>query len=169
MKILFLHGLESGPHGSKYQALTWMFGAVTAPDCSGIRDAQQRLRIILHDLGAEREPFVVVGSSMGGLMAMLLHQSRPELVAGLVLCAPALHRPEAEPVDPATLPPTRVIHGRRDTVVPPETSLPFGDRLTLVDDDHRLSNSTAAILTAVFDIKLELLEGGVATARQHPS
>lgn len=156
MKILFLHGLESGPHGSKYQALTWMFGDVLAPDCSGIKDEWQRLDIIQQQLETEKEPVIVVGSSMGGLMALLLNQVNPEKVAGMVLCAPAIHRPEAKNLDVEKLPPTIVIHGRADTVVPFSCSAVFGKRLIAVDDDHRLSNSMPVILRAVFDIKLGL-------------
>jgi predicted peptidase len=156
MKILFLHGLESGPHGSKYQALTWMFGDVLAPDCTGVKDESQRLSIIQQALEAEKEPVIVVGSSMGGLMALLLHQASPDKVAGMVLCAPAIHRPAANNLDIEKLPPTIVIHGKADTVVPFDCSLIFEKRLIAVDYDHRLSNSMPDILKAVFDMKLKL-------------
>jgi len=156
MKIIFLHGLESGPHGSKYQALTWMFGEVLAPDCTGVKVETQRLLIIQQALEAETEPVIVVGSSMGGLMALLLNQANPDKVAGLVLCAPAIHRPAAKHLDVENLPPTIVIHGTADTVVPFSCSAVFGERLIAVDDDHRLSNSMPEILRAVFDVKLGL-------------
>ncbi len=157
MKILFLHGLESGPHGSKYQALKEIFDEVIAPDCSGIKDEIERLKIIQREIRHEDGQFLVVGSSMGGLMALLLQKAQPERVAGLVLCAPAIHRPAAGKLDLNNLPPTIVIHGTRDDVVPVEASQPFGNRLIKVDDDHRLSNSKKEILQAVFDIKLGLL------------
>jgi len=156
MKILFLHGLESGPHGSKYQALKEMFVEVLSPDCSGIKDETERLKIIEEEIHRETGPFLVVGSSMGGLMALLLQQRHPEQVAGLVLCAPAIHRPAAVDLDLNNLPPTIVIHGTQDDVVPIAVSLPFGSRLRKVEDDHRLSNSMTEILRAVFEIKLTL-------------
>jgi len=156
MKILFLHGLESGPHGSKYQALKWMFGDILAPDCTGVKDESQRLRIIQQQLETENEPVIVVGSSMGGLMALLLNQANPDKVAGMVLCAPAIQRPAAKNLDVATLPPTIVIHGTADTVVPFDCSAIFGERLIAVNDDHRLSHSLPSILRAVFDMKLGL-------------
>lgn len=156
MNILFLHGLESGPHGSKYQALQEIFGEVLAPDCTGVMDETERLKIIQREIGFKEGQFLVVGSSMGGLMALLLQKSNPERVAGLVLCAPAIHRPAATGLDLNHLPPTIVIHGTQDTVVPIEASLPFGKRLIKVEDDHRLSKSMADILRAVFDLKLTL-------------
>lgn len=158
MKILFLHGLESGPHGSKYQALKETFGEVLAPDCSGVKDEKKRLVIIQQEISRAGWPFLVVGSSMGGLMALLLQQENPGQVAGLVLCAPAIHRPSAKNLDLHKLPPTVVIHGTEDDVVPLEVSRPFGKRLIIVDDDHRLSKSMAEILRAVFEIKLQLSE-----------
>lgn len=156
MKILFLHGLESGPHGSKYQALKEIFGEVLAPDCTGVTAAAERLHIIQTAIHREDGPFLVVGSSMGGLMALLLQKANPQRVTGLVLCAPAIHRTAAEELDLNNLPPTIVIHGTRDEVVPLEASRPFGKRLIEVDDDHRLSNSMPEILRAVFEIKLTL-------------
>ncbi len=158
MKILFLHGLESGPHGSKYQVLRKVFGEILAPDCSGVKGEKERLTIIQREISREGGPFLVVGSSMGGLMALLLQKENQQQVAGLVLCAPAIHRPVATSLNLDNLPPTVVIHGTKDDVVPVEASEPFGDRLIKVDDDHRLSNSIGEILRAVFEIKLVLLD-----------
>ena len=156
MKILFLHGLESGPHGSKFMALKAEFGDILAPDCSGIKNEQERLKIIRRDIEKISTPLLVVGSSMGGLMALLLQQAEPEKVAGMVLCAPAIHRPEAQSLDFEKLPPTIVIHGTRDNVVPFQVSRVFGDRLIAVEDDHRLGNSLPAIINSVATLKERL-------------
>lgn len=160
MNIVFLHGLESGPHGSKYQALKKQFGDILSPDCSGIFDEQERLKIICAQLENDPGPFLVVGSSMGGLMALLLQQAQADKVAGLVLCAPAIHRPAAEGLDFGQLPPTTVIHGTKDDVVPFEVSKVFGDRLIAVDDDHRLGQSMAVILHAVKKLKNNIKQKG---------
>ena len=45
------------------------------------------------------EPAVVIGNSMGGLVAVMLAATRPERVSRLVLVSPALHRPLGTPVD----------------------------------------------------------------------
>ncbi|MDX2480973.1 MAG: YqiA/YcfP family alpha/beta fold hydrolase [Desulfuromusa sp.] len=159
MTLLFLHGLESGPHGTKYQALKKTFGSVISPDCSGIIDPQQRLQIIMETIKQSEEQFLVIGSSMGGLMALLLQQAAPERIAGMVLCAPALHRPAATGLSASTLPPTVVIHGRQDTVVPIAASRKFGCPLLEVDDDHSLKNSLTIILSEVAKLKNQLKKG----------
>jgi len=158
MKIMFLHGLESGPYGAKYQALRHRFGEVISPDCTGISDPIQRLKIILSTIEPSAEPVLVIGSSMGGLMALLLQQACPEKVAGLLLCAPALHRPAASGLTADSLPPTLIIHGRFDTVVPIETSRKFGAPLLEVDDDHSLKNSLTRIVAETVALKKQLEE-----------
>lgn len=149
MQLIFLHGLESGPHGAKYQALTKAFGRVISPDCSGISDPQRRLQIILAAIENIEDQLLVVGSSMGGLMALLLQQAVPERVGGLLLCAPALHRPAAAGLTAEKLPPALIIHGKQDKVVPIAASRKFGLPLLEVADDHSLKNSLEIIIAEV--------------------
>lgn len=156
MRLLFLHGLESGPHGAKYQALKKAFGTIISPDCSGISDPQQRLQIILEDIEQIEEQLLVIGSSMGGLVALLLQQAIPEQIAGMLLCAPALHRPAAEKLTATNLPPTKIIHGRQDMLVPIEASRKFGAPLLEVADDHSLKNSLSIIIEEVGRLKNRL-------------
>lgn len=153
MKLLFLHGLESGPHGAKYQALQAALGDVISPDCRGISDPQQRLQIILREIDHIQERLLVIGSSMGGLMALLLQQAVPQRIAGLLLCAPALHRPAAAGLTAENLPPTLIIHGGRDQVVPISASRQFGAPLLAVDDDHSLKNSLPLIVAETDKLK----------------
>ena len=94
-------------------------------------------------------------------MALLLNLASPVKVAGMVLCAPAIHRPAAKNLDFVKLPPTIMIHGTADIVVPFGCSSVFGERLIAVDDGHRLNNSTPEIQRAVFDMKLVLVNGEI--------
>ena len=153
MQLVFLHGLETGPYGKKYQALKQMFGPVIAPDCEGVKDPDKRLEIIKHTLIDEPGPFLVVGSSAGGLMALLLQQVDPR-VAGMVLCAPAIHTEAAAGLSCAGLPSTIIIHGIYDDVVPIDSSRCFGVPMLEVEDGHRLDNSIPLILLEVFRMKL---------------
>lgn len=141
--VLFLHGLESGPHGSKYRALVEEFGEVLAPDCEGVYDVGARYDLVEKATRGKRD-LLVVGSSFGGLMASLLASKHPERVAGYVLMAPALHNKWPEAVAKVDKVPEHavIIHGLDDDVVPVGASRKFAAkykvRLLEVADDHRL-------------------------------
>lgn len=167
MGVIFLHGKESGPNGSKIRMLGEAGWMVTAPDCQGIDDLEHRLTIARWALDAAQGPFALVGSSMGGLVAALLwSRVREEEVAarvlGVLLLAPALSWDEAAQIE-ACHPNTRILHGTRDDVIPVETSRAFAEEhgcsLTEVDDTHRLGNSHPQILA-----ELEALLGADAEA-----
>ncbi len=125
-RLVFLHGLESGPYGSKYQALKSLDPAIISPNCEGILDIPKRIEIIREALlGIDR--FILIGSSFGGLAAVLFADAiRAEnRVAGCLLCAPALAIEPGEispdPPQAIDIPPppnTIILHGNQDDVVP---------------------------------------------------
>lgn len=159
MKVLWLHGLESGPLGSKYDALVAAGYDVIAPDLRG-KNLAERV-IVAGALMEEHAPFVV-GSSYGGITALLAAKGCSKSLPGMVLCAPALTRTEA-PMRPVSelVPSCRVtiVHGRGDDVIPVEASREYasmhGVRLIEVDDGHRLSESCAEIVDALREIVME--------------
>ena len=146
MKILFLHGKESGPHGRKYQAIVDAGHQVVSPDLVGV-ELEGRVRIAQSIL--DREVFdVVVGSSLGGATAVKAIQRRQ--VGALVLCAPAVGYLDGTYTFPSN---TLVIQGIQDTVVTHQSVLAFclawNLRLVSVNDDHRLGNSREHILAFI--------------------
>lgn len=157
MKLLFCHGLESGPHGRKYHALVKAGHEVLSPDCRG-ENLAARVRRIVAAIVAARSPHLIVGSSFGGIAGLLaaIEVKRAGLtVPGLVLCAPALQirQPPADTTCLFCPARTTIVHGRHDEVIPIETSRSFardhGARLVEVDDDHTLARSLDVILHAV--------------------
>jgi len=169
-RLVFLHGLESGPRGSKYLALAAMqAGSVLAPDTEGIGDPSERLRAIEASL-AGLDRLLLVGSSFGGLMAVRFAAAHPDRVAGLVLCAPALHRAEWGPVPdvPAGLP-VRVLHGESDELVPlasvQEYCFRNGLPLRVVADGHRLAASLDVMIALVREV---VVEAGLRTQPIEP-
>jgi pimeloyl-ACP methyl ester carboxylesterase len=116
--------------------------------------------------GVTQGPLLLVGSSMGGWLALLAALARPARVAGLVLIAPApdFTRWGADiAMSPAFIAdgnangllhgpisiscPVRILHGQQDAAVPWQRSLELAEKLqstdvqlTLIKDgDHRLS------------------------------
>lgn len=156
--VVFLHGLESGPSGEKVDELTATFGTTqfSAPDCRGIADLEERITICLKHIKAIGQPVFLVGSSFGGLVAALIATRHPELVTGMVLCAPALHWTQAAEIDLTGIRAT-IIHGEQDDVVPIRASydfcLKFGAvRLVVVQDNHRLSRNSDLIAQTAWEM-----------------
>lgn len=152
MKVLFCHGLESEPHGSKYKALRNAGFDVDAPDFRG-KNLAERVDILTPFL---EDGMLVVGSSYGGLTAVLAAMQTSCQLLGMVLCAPALERKESPNLSPDELQvtaPTIIVHGTQDDVVPVEVSRRFAQKsgATLIEtmDGHRLHDSIDQIVQAV--------------------
>ncbi len=153
MNIYFLHGLESGPRGSKFVALQEKYPEIKTIDFQGILDPNERLNKALVEI-PEEEDVVLVGSSMGGLVSYMLEQSGKRKVRGMVLCAPALllYKGEVAPVSC----PTTVIHGTEDEILDFEATKilakKIGAKFVDVRDNHRLKGSITEILQSLVHI-----------------
>lgn len=152
--VVFSHGKESGPMGSKIQRLmaeAKRFGLNTfSADYRNCATASKRVTLLndtLKQLDALPQQIVLVGSSMGGYVSTVVANNLP--VAGLFLMAPALWMPAEEYTVQTYQPKTskvEITHGINDEVVPCENSIRFareheGTILHLVPDDHRLKAS----------------------------
>jgi hypothetical protein len=144
-RVLFIHGQESGPHGTKAQRLAERFTTSTPQmETSDFEGCVARQA----DEIARFQPDLVVGSSFGGAVAVALLQRGLWRGPTLLLAQAALElglRAEL----PAGVR-VWIVHGTRDDVVPPASSerlarsgSPGLVSLFLVDDDHRLSASVA--------------------------
>ena len=170
--VIFSHGKETGPWGTKIRRLAdvarssgWRVISVDYAALTGQLDApaDPRLQALLQLLATGLPPhsqLALVGSSMGGwVSAQAACHVRP---AGLFLLAPALgiaSYPSQWPdVDPRI--DIEITHGWADDVIPAQNSIAFAQRtnarLHVVADDHRLSQSLdvlcasfAAFLTRV--------------------
>ena len=145
-RVLFVHGQESGPQGTKARLLAEHFEALTPQ--MDTRDFEACVRQIAAAIDAFH-PDVVVGSSFGGAVAVALLQ-RGRWRGPTLLLAPAVVELGLPPRLPEGVPVT-IVHGTRDEVVPIAGSLslarsgsPEQVRLLEVPDDHRLSATTAS-------------------------
>lgn len=164
MDVLFCHGLEGSPEGTKVRAMRAAGISVDAPDFRGkvLGERIAQLAARLDALDPAR-PLLLAGSSYGGAVAAWTAMQRPGRFHGLLLLAPALHH--AEPPVPShaayrPVPiPTIILHGTRDTVVPLSASeayaarAPAGVDLRRVDDDHRLAASLPLIVAAIAELQ----------------
>ncbi len=157
MDVIFCHGLESGPQGRKYHALTGAGIELISPDFRGMVLAARvdKLVGILGELDAP----LLIGSSYGGITALcasIRHAAQGGEISAMLLLAPALARAEPPALTMTLTPPTSVsiIHGHRDEVVPIAVSRDFTSRypelvtLVEVDDDHSLAASIDHIVAA---------------------
>ncbi|MCS6948366.1 MAG: alpha/beta hydrolase [Steroidobacteraceae bacterium] len=150
--VVFSHGKESGPWGSKITALAETARsegyAVESIDYQGIDSPAQRIEKLVESCQGLRGDLVLVGSSLGGYVSLaaaaLLH------ARALFLMAPAIYLDGLPPLRTRAVDcPTAIVHGWRDAVVPVEHSIRFAREhaaaLHVVDDDHRLQNSIREI------------------------
>ena len=143
--VVFSHGKESGPWGTKISALAGIARAegyeVESVDYRGMDDPHARVTRLLAYCRDFQGRLVLVGSSMGGHVSAA--GSRLLRAAGLFLMAPAFYMPGFEDAtpEPAACPIT-IVHGWRDDVVPVATSIRFAREyaatLHVLDTDHRM-------------------------------
>lgn len=159
VRVQFIHGLESSPHGAKAHLFATNFTASTPamntkdfPSCVAVHEAEI----------AAFKPDVLIGSSFGGAVALeLLH--RGAWTGPTLLLAQAAFRIGSH----TSLPEGRVVwivHGTNDEVVDIDDSRQLARtgtsklvRLIEVDDDHSLHAMVAdgRLLDLVRDIAKE--------------
>jgi pimeloyl-ACP methyl ester carboxylesterase len=166
MRVVFLHGLESGASGNKAKRLRATHD-LTAPELptaearaflAGNADGQgwvlpeavaaKPFEVARAAVAAAR-PDVLIGSSFGGGLAARL-AAEGAYDGPLVLLAPAAAKLFAVTALPQRKGRVVVVHGRADEVVPSSDSVRLAEAsvcelaLWLVDDDHRLARSVEA-------------------------
>ena len=156
--IIFVHGLESSGHGFKGRFLKNVFPDILTPDFKKSNENLPMYELLdyrmaeLNSILLEKKPWVIVGSSFGGLMAVIFVLKNPKNVSKLILLAPfivsrKLKQNMFKPVDV----PVTVYHGKNDSIVPykpaRERARHFFTNLEyiIVDDDHRLHSTVTSI------------------------
>ena len=144
--VIFSHGQESGPWGTKIKAMATMVQelgcAADSIDYQGIADPGERVEKLIAECESLNDRLILVGSSMGGHVATA---AAAELsAAGLFVLAPAYYIEGYEDLTPAPPGmPICIVHGWHDDVVPVENSIRFASGckagLHLVNGDHRLT------------------------------
>ncbi|MFX1256979.1 MAG: alpha/beta fold hydrolase [Promethearchaeota archaeon] len=147
--IIFIHGLESSGKGFKGQLFKRVLPGCFTPNFIGsLEERMEQLILILKD----KEPWIIIGSSYGGLMGSLYTLKFPFKVSLLILLAPALTFPELNTTKFQSIDvPVVIYHGKKDNVVPMKNSRAIAEQLffnlkyNVVDDDHMLHSTVEKI------------------------
>lgn len=144
--VIFSHGQESGPWGTKIRAMAELAKskgcAADSIDYQGIADPTERVEKLIAEASGIDDRLILVGSSMGGHVATAAAERLK--AAGLFVLAPAYYVDgfEALTPEPPSMP-IAIVHGWHDDIVPVENSIRFARKcaatLHLVDGDHRLT------------------------------
>jgi predicted esterase len=150
--VIFSHGQESGPWGTKIRAMAELVREMGCEadsiDYQGIADPTERVEKLIAEAGPLDDTLVLVGSSMGGHVATAAAERLG--AAGLFVLAPAYYiegYEELTPTPPGM--PVCIVHGWHDDVVPVENSIRFASEckaeLHVIDGDHRLTDNITEI------------------------
>jgi len=150
--VIFSHGQESGPWGTKIRAMAELVKGLGCEadsiDYQGIADPTERVEKCVRECADIEGPLILVGSSMGGHVATAAADQLG--AAGLFVLAPAYFMEDFEDLTPA--PPSMpicIVHGWHDDVVPVANSIrdggSCGATLHIVDGDHRLTANIGEI------------------------
>ena len=144
--VIFSHGQESGPWGTKICAMAELARelgcSADSIDYQGIADPTQRVEKCVRECAGIDDQVVLVGSSMGGHVATAA--AGQVGAVGLFVLAPAYFMAGYEDLtpEPPAIPIT-IVHGWHDDIVPVENSIRYARScsatLHLVDGDHRLT------------------------------
>lgn len=166
MNLIFLHGLDSSPQGTKARLLRKNYPHCVIPSLP--KDIHERIRIAQRQI---REPMLIVGSSLGGLTAVMFAMKHPQFVRAMVLLAPAvgcsdesLFAEERKRIFPSLyIPrgiPTAIIAGIRDELIPLSAiralieRSPDAERIQLyeLEDGHDLHQSLEFMMQKIGQI-----------------
>ena len=144
--VIFSHGQESGPWGTKIRAMAERVKSLGCEadsiDYQGIADPTERVEKCIRECADIEDKLILVGSSMGGHVATAAAERLGAV--GLFVLAPAWFMEGYEDLTPE--PPSMpicIVHGWHDDVVPVENSIRYARScsatLHIVDGDHRLT------------------------------
>ena len=150
--VVFSHGLESGPWGTKICAMAELVKSlgcsVESIDYQGMADPTERVNKLIAACADIDDKLILVGSSMGGHVATA--SAAAVKAAGLFVLAPAYFIPGFESLTPEPPQiPISIVHGWSDDIVPVENSIRFASscktELHILDSDHRLTDKVDEI------------------------
>ena len=83
--VIFIHGLESSGSGFKGRLFKKEIAGIITPDFKGPLEKRMEL---LNEILEGNQPWIIIGSSFGGLMGAIYTCNHPNKVSLLILLAP---------------------------------------------------------------------------------
>jgi alpha/beta superfamily hydrolase len=166
MKIIFSHGKESGPWGTKIKHLAEIARKhkceVDSIDYRAYANPDDRVLQLLNYLKNEEEEFILVGSSMGGYVSIVA--SEQVEATAVFLLAPALYLEGYNKQEYLSKSKNiEIIHGKSDEVIPFGNSVKYAKEakctLHLIEGDHRLNTSLEQVEEIFEEFLLKLVGG----------
>jgi alpha/beta superfamily hydrolase len=152
MKVIFSHGKESGPWGTKIKSFAEIARKynceVDSLDYRAYSNPDDRVYQLLNYLNDEEEEFVLVGSSMGGYVSLVASEKvQPKAI---FLMAPALYLEGYQKQNyHSNCKNIEIVHGKSDEIIPFANSVKFAKEskctLHLIEGDHRLTSSLSQV------------------------
>lgn len=156
--IIFIHGLESSGKGFKGQLLRTRLPECLTPDFEKYNPNISTKVLLeirmkqLYSILKEKSPWIIIGSSFGGLMGVIFTCQNPDKVSKLILLAPYLSILELDPkIYSLVKVPVVVYHGKHDKIVSLNRSRVYAEKLftnlkyNIVDDDHSLHKTVVTL------------------------
>ena len=146
---IFIHGQESSSQGNKAVFFKDLFPEMIIPDFVG--DVATRM-LKLNKILKDKNGIIMIGSSLGGLMASLYAFQNQNRMKKLILLAPAINLPKfSQYLSKKLSLPVYIFHGKNDEIIPLKPIQAIAERVfpdltfTVMEDDHRLSKTFASI------------------------
>ena len=166
MKVIFSHGKESGPWGFKIKRLSRIAQKlgyhVESIDYTDTMDPDQRVERLRAFLKDEKDSYVLVGSSMGGYVSLVVSESVD--AKAVFLMAPALYIPGYKNQQHRSKSPhIEIVHGWSDDIIPVENSIQYAKEadctLHVISGDHPL-NGSIDVVDGLFEAFLNKVLAG---------
>ena len=146
---IFIHGQESSSLGTKAIYFRKIIPEIIIPDFVGALPVRMSK---LHDILRDKKGIIMVGSSLGGLMAALYAFQETSRLKKLILLAPAINLNEFSPYLTKSIDlPVHIFHGSKDEVIPLESIREISSKVfknlsfVILEDDHRFSEKFTSI------------------------
>jgi len=155
MKIFFSHGKLGNPKGTKIVEMSNLATALgfstNIIDYTDTINPDERAIMLEQIIKQEKDDYILVGSSMGAYISLIVTEKVKNKPKGIFMLAPALYLEGYNIQEFAPcIKKVEIIHGWNDKTVPYQNSIKFCSNgnytLHLVDSDHGLYSELDTVL-----------------------